>query len=311
MGLIKVFGHKNKPLNSEVVIVPINWTLNSTFDFDKHLRPILNYSNEIELFHEFYGFQEKCKIACENVSAETSLWNKSINRIYEEAQNGTFDGSSIHLINEDFKKLTSFLDEKIEYWIQKEKLPLLIGGDSSLLLGSVKAVARFKTNFGILHLSEKPFLKELKKGEAITEGNSLFSVGASVPEVSKIVAVGLSSFSQQEYSIQRQNKEKIIWFSKRKINNYEFKGDSYQSICKKWINNLPEFVYLSINVSILKVLSIEEIEFALQTLIDSRRKIVGVDFNGVENEVGKEKQIEMTRLLYIVCKSYGRSRGKV
>ena len=132
-----------------------------------------------------------------------------------------------------------------------------------------------------------------------------------IPDISRIVGIGYQEISREEYSVQKENKEKIVWFTNRKNSNYRIGGESFSKIVKRWINNLPEFVYVSIHLSILEVYSIEEIEYALQQIVSSRRKIIGLDISGIDKEENQFDYKKVANLLYVSCKTFGRSRGKI
>lgn len=308
---MKIFGNNFDLKDADLIVLPVCWSLNSDVNFDKIIKPIIQLSNEIELFHEFYGFQKGCKIALDPDFIQSQQLDEFVSRAIKETDWKDFkeSKSSINLINEDYSKLVSFIEEKAEYWIEQGKLICFVGGGASLSFGAVKGVAHLKNGFGIFHLSEFPFLKPYK-GELISEENTFHNIGLKIPELSKIVGVGYSSVSQEEHSVQKDNKEKIVWFTQKRNAQYKFKGESYSKVVKRWVNNLPEFVYLSIHSSILNIYSIEEIEFAIEEIIASRRKIIGLDFSGIEKEADKRLNKEMSKLLYISCKAFGRSRGK-
>ena len=205
---MKVFGSNINPEKADVIIVPICWALNADFTYQEFLKPVLDASNEIELFHEFHGFQKGCKIAFDD-DLSSEIWDKSVSRAEQETNwtNQEQASSSAKLINEDYKKLTSFVEEKVEYWSAKGKLVFVIGGDASISYGGVKGFAQFKNGFGIGHFSSSPLLFPFEGG-VIKEENTLYNMGYQVPEISKIVGVGYTQIAHKELAIQKDNKEK-------------------------------------------------------------------------------------------------------
>lgn len=308
---MKVFQHQNDPLKSDLVIIPVCWSLDTDVNFEKKIKPLIDFTNEIELFHEYYGFQKGCKIAIDAAFKASQGLDESVSRAIQETNwdDAHQSKSSIQLIKEDYKKLTSIIEEKVEYWLGQDKLVLVLGGDASISLGSVKGIATVKNGFGLFHFSAYPFLKAYDGGRLMEE-NTVHNIGLKIPEINKILGVGYRDISQKEYSVQKENKEKIIWFSEKKNLNYQFIGEPFSKIAKRWVNNLPEFVHLSIHCSVLDVYSVDQIEFALQQLVLSRRKIIGVDISGIDKELNNKEYKDLANLLYIVAKTYGRSRGK-
>ena len=55
---MKIFGNNFDLKDADLIVLPVCWSLNSDVNFDKIIKPIIQLSNEIELFHEFYGFQK-------------------------------------------------------------------------------------------------------------------------------------------------------------------------------------------------------------------------------------------------------------
>ncbi len=308
---MRIFGNNFDPIESDLIVLPICWSLNSDVNFIKKIKPIIHSSNQIELFHEFHGVQEGCKIALDPDFIQSEQLDEFVSRAIKETnwKDKMQSNSSIKLINEDYSKLISFVEEKSEYWIEHGKLICFLGGDNSISLGSTKGIAKLKSDFGILHFSEYPCLKPYN-GELISEENTFYNIGSQVPEVSKIVGVGYSSISKEEFRVQKENREKIVWFTHKRNLQYRFKGESFSKIVKRWVNNLPEFIYLSINSTILNLYSLDEIEYVIDEIIASRKKIVGLDLSGTDKGLDAQKQKELSKLLYITCKAYGRSRGK-
>lgn len=306
-----VFQSKIKPENADLVIIPVCWSLENDCDFKNYIHPIIEASNQVELFHEFYGYQRGCKIGIDLDYQPSQNLDDSVSRASHET-NWAIESeakSSISLINEDYKKLTSFIDEKVDYWLAKDKLVVVVGGGASISLGGVSAVSNLKKGFGLFHLSASPFLVPYE-GKRLLEENSIYNIGVKIPELSKIVGVGYRSISQSEISVQKENKERIVWFSKRKNDNYIFNGDPFNKVAKRWVNNLPEFVYLSLHISVLQSYSVDEIEYVLQQIVESRRKIIGADLLGLDQLDKNTSPKLVAELLLILAKTYGRSRGK-
>lgn len=310
---ISVFKSKRKADDSEVVIIPIPWALKTEKAFQKSPIKILQASNTIELFHEFYGYQKKCTIGADHLSPSVEEWQHSLEKalsVNETAKNNSSELKSVvQLIQEDYKKVSSIVEEKMDFWLNKDKLPIVLGGDGSIGLGALRGTAQMRSSFGVFHFGDSPCLKKEFNHLNCTEESVLYNAGISVPEINRIVSVGMSNISQPEFSTQHENREKIIWFSNRKIKNYLIKGDTFTKIAGRIINNLPEFVHISFHANVLKNLNYAEIEYLLQVLIDSRRKIVGVDLSGFTAESSIESK-EAAEFLYLVSKCFGRSRGK-
>ena len=76
------------------------------------------------------------------------------------------------------------------------------------------------------------------------------------------------------------------------------------------MNNLPEFVYVSVHLSVLQSYSVDEIEYVLQQIVESRRKIIGADLLGLDQLDENMSPKLVAELLLILAKTYGRSRGK-
>lgn len=310
---ISVFKNKRKAEDAEVVIIPISWALKTEKQFQNAPLKILEASNSIELFHEFYGYQKKCTIGSDHLSPSVEDWQHSLEKalsVNETAKKNNAELQSVvQLIQEDYKKVSSIVEEKMDFWLNKDKLPIILGGDGSVGLGALRGTAQMRSSFGVFHFGDSPCLKKEFNHLNCTEESVLFNAGISVPEINRIVSVGMSNISQPEFSTQHENREKIIWFSNRKIQNYKIKGDTFSKIAGRIINNLPEFVHVSFHANVFKNITFAEIEYLLQVLIDSRRKIVGIDISGftVNSEEEGKKAAEF---LYLISKCFGRSRGK-
>lgn len=204
------------------------------------------------------------------------------------------------------------MEEKIEFWLEKNKLPITISGDSTLLIASLKAHSKFKNAFSLLHLAETPNLKEYKTDGILDNDNAIFIAGNEIPEIKKIIGIGHQKISYEEYHLKQLHPEKIIWFPHRKTQQNLFAGTTFETLCKKWTNTLSEFVFLNIDLSILKSLTLTQIEYFLQHIVASKRKFIGIEITGIDelNQVPLNHS-EIAGLILIIAKTFGRSRGKI
>lgn len=308
MSSAKVFKYHIDPKNADVVLLPLNWSLNNQ-QTKRNIQAVLAASNETETFHEFYGFQKNCKIGCDDDNSSIEAWLNTITKLIEDSDPKNQEDD---LVFTDYDNAKSYIEEKIEFWLEKDKLPITLSGDNTLLFASLKAHAKFKSNFSLLHLSKSPNLIEPKPNQLAKQKNTLFKVGSEIPEITKIVGIGYQTINIKEYGLKKEHPERIIWHTYRKTQNSLFSGESFSSITKKWTNCLHEFVFLNIDLSVLESLNISELEYFIQQITESKRKYIGVEISGFDQLMNNHSVHEkVANLLLIIAKTFGRSRGKI
>jgi agmatinase len=225
-------------------------------------------------------------------------------------------------INAGCKELNEWVFNSATELYAKGKLVALVGGDHSTPLGLIKAVGKQFGEFGILQIDAHADLRIAYEGFNYSHASIMYNVLQEVPEMTKLVQVGIRDFCDQEYEL-IQSDNRITTFFDKDIKERQFEGDTWKSICDDIIAQLPQQVYLSFDIDGLdpKLCSntgtpvqggfeAEQIHYLFKKLVDSGRRIVAFDLNEVS--CGEESQDSIdanvgARILYRMCNMFMKS----
>jgi len=193
----------------------------------------------------------------------------------------------------------------------------IIGGDHSVPLGFLKALAEKHSDFGILQIDAHHDLRNSYEGFTFSHA-SIFNNALEIQNISKLVQVGIRDYCDEEVEKVSDEGDRISVFYDQQLKENRFCGLNWNLQCEKIIKELPEKVYISFDIDGLDPklcpntgtavpggLEFSETIFLLKKLVESGRKIIGFDLCEVGNNewdasVG-------ARVLFKLCNLMGKS----
>ncbi len=132
--------------------------------------------------------------------------------------------------------LAEVVEQKVASLLKKKKFPVLIGGEHSVSIGAIRAVAKhFKNEITILQFDAHADMREEYEGSTCNHA----CVMARAKEVAPILQVGIRSMSAEE-------RERIdpdrIWYARHMYNNETW---MYQ-----FLNKLTKNVYITFDLDV-------------------------------------------------------------
>jgi agmatinase len=143
-----------------------------------------------------------------------------------------------------------------------------------------------------------------------------------VPEMKKLVQVGIRDFCDEEYELIQGN-PRIKTFFDKDIKERQYEGETWKQICDDIINELPQQVYISFDIDGLdpKLCSntgtpvqggfeAEQIQYLFKKLVESGRRIIAFDLNEVSCGEDSQDAIDANvgaRILYRMCNLFMKS----
>ena len=123
----------------------------------------------------------------------------------------------------------------------------MIGGDHSVPLGYIKALADHYPDFGILHVDAHSDLREAYEGFEFSHASIMFNA-LKIPQISKLVQVGIRDVSEVEReTIDRSNHRVVVYYDSL-IKQQMYAGTTWADIYRAAIAHLPPKVYISFDV---------------------------------------------------------------
>jgi agmatinase len=240
--------------------------------------------------------------------------------------NETCDNSQLQKkldeINKGGEELKTWIYNKATELYAKGKLVALIGGDHSTPLGLIKAVGDKFGDFGILQIDAHADLRAAYEGFKYSHASIMYNVLQEVPQMKKLVQVGIRDFCDEEYDIMESN-ERVKTFYDNHIKARQYEGESWKQICDDIIAQLPQQVYISFDIDGLDPklckntgtpvqggFEAEQIQYLFKKLVESGRKIVAFDLNEVSCGEDSLDSIDANvgaRILYRMCNLFMKS----
>ncbi|MDO9528084.1 MAG: agmatinase [Syntrophales bacterium] len=136
------------------------------------------------------------------------------------------------------EKMIETVRERIAYILSFDKIPVIIGGEHSISLGSVQAMKEKYPTLSVLHLDAHADMRNSYQGTPFSHA----CVSRRISEICPVVQVGIRSMSAEEATFIKENGIKIF--------PPDFLHENpllEREICK----NLSKDVYLTIDLDVL------------------------------------------------------------
>ncbi|WP_396188737.1 agmatinase family protein [Flavobacterium sp.] len=296
-----VFGLPFTAEESEIIVVPVPWEVTVSYGAGASEGPaaILDASFQVDLLHQ--DFPELWKLGI-YMDEAPSHWAKNSAKykdlaqpIIEALENGedvaTFPvlQSDLDKINKVCRDLHSEVKERIQFWLDKGKKVVLLGGDHSTPLGYYEALAAQYTDFGILHLDAHMDLRIAYEGFTYSHASIMYNT-LQLPQVSKIVQVGIRDFCEQEVDVVKKSNGRVKVYTDSDLKKEQFEGKTWKQQCEEIIAQLPQKVCISFDIDgmypwycpntgtpVPGGFAFEQATYLFNLLANSGKEIIGFD----------------------------------
>lgn len=320
--------------HAEVVLLPVPWSVtidqpNSTATGPDN---ILKQSTHINLFDE--GVEEAWKMGIYTRGIDKS-W-QSLNREYKkqaEAYYKFLEAGGCIADAPQMQELLQEINKKCEdlnAWVKAESGKLLdagkivgvVGGDHSVPLGLMQALAERYPNFGVLQIDAHMDLQKEYEGFKYSHFSLMYNA-LKLPQLSVLSQVAVRGFSKEEHErAMRDTRVKV--FTDANIDEALFRGHNYHELTHFFMQSLPEHVYISFDIDGLEPslcpnasepvpggLSFNKVVFLLKHLQESGRKIIGFDLCETAGLPHKLDGSVAAKVLYKMANIAGKSQGRI
>jgi agmatinase len=166
----------------------------------------------------------------------------------EEVLVNKFMCKSLKDINEGSKFMNEWVYQQTKELLAKDKLVALLGGDHSTPLGYFRAQAEKHGEFGILQIDAHHDFREGYEGFKYSHASIMYNALNEIPELKKLVQVGIRDFSEGEFNFAKENTERVTAFYDQDIKERMYEGESWKNIVDEIISKLPEKVHISFDI---------------------------------------------------------------
>ncbi len=229
-------------------------------------------------------------------------------------------------MNEAGAELNRFVHEETRRLLANGKIVGLVGGDHSTPFGALQAIAEKNQSFGILHFDAHSDTREAFEDFTWSHASILFNVLENIPQVKKLVQVGIRDVCEQEVEYIHGQGERVKTYFDLDLAKWKFSGASWAKICEEIVSQLPNDVWVSFDIDGLDPrfcphtgtpvpggLDFNEANFLLATVVRSGRRIIGFDLNEVAPDPTGQSEWDANvgaRLLYKLSAWTLASQGK-
>ena len=334
----KLFGLPFNKEESEFIVIPAPWEVTVSYGSgtSKSINSIIEASYQIDLMNQRYP--ELWKLGIFNLEQD-AFWEKQAKILKEKSKhliellenNTPLSANHLSLlntINETSDTFNTFIENQTIEYLKQNKQVILLGGDHSTPLGYYKALEKTYGKFGILQIDAHMDLRKAYQGFKYSHASIMYNT-LKETAINKLIQVGIRDFCQEEYLFYHNNKNRISIWSDQDIANKLFKGESWQSICLKIVEQLPDQVCISVDIDgfsklycpntgtpVVGGITYQQFVFLIETLIKKNKTIIGFDLVEIAPNNNQEDNWDANvgaRLLYelsgAMAKSLGYSTG--
>ncbi len=309
---------------SDTVIFPVPWEVTVSYGSGTagSADAIMAASLQVDLYDADVPDAWKAGIFMKHVPND---WLQKSNALREQAEiyiGFLEEGGNVNE-NEELKKVLDTINKEcqsLHEWVKAETAKLIaqnkfvgvLGGDHSSPLGLMQALAN-KYDYGILHIDAHCDLRDSFEGFTYSHA-SIFFNALKIPQVTKLVQVGIRDFCEAELNVAKNSNNRIKIFFDADIRRRQYEGEAWKTIVDNIVKELPKNVYISFDIDGLDPklcphtgtpvaggLEMEQSFYLIKKVVDSGRKIIGFDLCEVSPGEDEWDANVGARVLYKLC----------
>lgn len=299
-----IFGLPHTENDAQIVLIPAPWGVTVSYGGGTHDGPqaIFDASSQIDYYHETYG-ENSWKIGVHMLSLDEKrntykrgkqLRSKAERYIQDISRGRKGNQKVLAEVNLACEVFHEEIQDESSYHLENGKIVGLVGGDHSTPYGLIKALSKKHADFGILQIDAHCDLRKAYEGFMYSHASIMWNVLNDIPEVKKLVQVGIRDYSASERSYIDSSNQRVVTYYDADNKENEFNGAPWSSTVQSIIQSLPQKVYISFDIDGLNPslcpntgtpvpggLSFEQAVFLMKNVAKSGRTIIGFDVNEV------------------------------
>ncbi len=302
-----LFGLPFDYASAQTIIFGVPWEVTVSYRPGTALAPqqILDASPQLDLydFDHPHGWKQGIYMPPidRDLLAKNNYYRSQAALIIDRLEQGESLASEPNLtailadINRAGADLNQWLFDRTQAAMADGKKVGIIGGDHSVPLGYMQALAERYPDFGILHVDAHSDLRDAYEGFDFSHASIMFNA-LKIPHISQLVQVGIRDVSEVEINtIDRSNGRVVVYYDSL-IKQQLYSGSTWADIYRDAISKLPQHVYISFDVDGLDPklcpetgtpvpggLELEQAFCLCREVIHSGREIIGFDVCEVGN----------------------------
>ena len=203
------FGLPFAPEESSLVLIPVPWDVTVSYREGTALGPgaILDASLQVDLYDVHCPGAWKQGIGTAELDDTWPLRSRMLReearRVIEHWETGGSPDSEslrrrLRRVNEGAERLEAEVYAEACRWLDAGKTVGVVGGEHSVPLGLIRAVAERHPGLGILHVDAHADLREAYEGFVRSHASIMFNALREAPSLASLVQVGVRYFCDEE-----------------------------------------------------------------------------------------------------------------
>lgn len=308
---------------AQTIVFGVPWEVTVSYRAGTAAAPqgVLEASRQLDIYDIDAPDAWKQGIFMAEISAEIVENNRQLRHSAAQIIQALEQGKSV----EDDPALTQLLtavnqgSESVNRWLFEQttaamndgKRVAVIGGDHSVPLGYMQALAARYADYGILHVDAHADLRDAYEGFQYSHASIMFNA-MQLPQISKLVQIGIRDFCHDEVELIQQSQGRIVAYYDTLLKQKLYAGVPWLELCQQMVAELPQQVYISFDVDGLDPklcpntgtpvpggLELEQVFCLIREVIHSGRQIIGFDLCEVGD--GEWDSNVGARSLYKLC----------
>ncbi|MGK7894905.1 MAG: agmatinase family protein [Xenococcus sp. (in: cyanobacteria)] len=323
------FGFSSTLENSKIVFLPVPWDVTTSYGAGTANGPqaILEASYQLDYYD--FDLPDAWQIGHATIPINPEIKAKSdrlrsvAKTIIEHLEAGArIQDRDIQQqllrVNQASEFLNNWVYTQCQDLLVQGKLIGLVGGDHSVALGYMKALAEKHGKYGILQIDAHADLRQAFEGFIYSHASIMYNA-LELDEISHLVQVGIRDLCAGE--MQRiKSDRRITLFDDWQLKDNAYSGMNWATQCEKIIATLPELVYVSFDIDGLAPefcphtgtpvpggLNFNQAIYLIKTLLKAGKTIIGFDLCEVapgksdewDGNVGARILYKLANLMYL------------
>ena len=321
-----IFGLPFEEEEARIIILPVPWEVTVSYKSGTARAPehIKKASMQVELLDNDLpdGWKQgiymreadkKLLLKSDYLRKEAELYIRYISE-GENVNDNKFMSKALKEVNAGSEIMNKWVYDETSVLLSNNKLVALLGGDHSTCLGYLKAISEKYTSFGILQIDAHCDLRESYEGFTYSHASVMFNALKEIPQIEKIVQVGVRDYTNCERDFIVSNNNKVVTFFDREIKERMYEEASWKTIVHEIIDQLPQQVYVSFDIDgldpklchhtgtpVMGGFETEQIFYLLRTILKSGKTLIGFDLVEVGVSPNEWDENVGARVLYKMC----------
>ena len=321
-----IFGLPFEEENARLIILPVPWEVTVSFGSGtaRSAEQVFKASLQVDLFDRdipdswkegFYlkDSDKKILLKSDYLRKEAELYIDYISR-GELVGDNQFMCKTLKEVNEGGVLLNNWVYQQTKALLDNDKLVGLLGGDHSVPLGFMKALSEKHSDFGVLQIDAHCDLRNGYEGFSYSHASIMYNALNEIPQLQKLVQVGIRDYSQGEWEFLSNNKNRVTVYLDKDIRIRQYEGETFKEIVQEIVAQLPQKVYISFDIDGLDPklcpntgtpvqggFETEQVFYLFDTVRKAGKKIIGFDLCEVStSETGWDANVG-ARILFKLC----------